>query len=56
MNTYRNLLAKASICCALSSTTALGAPRATVDIQYVQPAKFTDFRIYGRDAHVREMA
>ena len=47
---YRSLFTAVSIWCALGSTPVLGAPRSTVQIQYVQPAKFTDFRIYGRDA------
>jgi hypothetical protein len=48
MNTYRSLFVVAvSVCCALSSTPARGA-RSTVQVQYVQPAKFTDFNIYGR--------
>lgn len=46
---HRILSSVAAISCFLASTPVLGAPRATVDIQYVQPAKFTDFRIYGRD-------
>jgi hypothetical protein len=40
----------AVISCILASTSVLGASRATVDVQYVQPAKFTDFSIYGRGA------
>ena len=50
MNTYRSLFAAVSIWSALGSTPVLGAPGSTVQVQYVQPAKFTDFRIYGRDA------
>lgn len=40
----------AAISSILASTPAPGAPRSTVEVQFVQPAKFTDFRIYGRDA------
>jgi hypothetical protein len=50
MNMHRALFAIATISSFLASTPVLGAPRTTVDIQYVQPAKFTDFRIYGRDS------
>src|ERR1700739_2534488 len=50
MNMHRALFAIATISSFLASTPVLGASRATVDVQYVQPAKFTDFRIYGRDA------
>jgi hypothetical protein len=50
MNMHRALYPIAAISCFLGSTPVSGAPRATVDVQYVQPAKFTDFRIYGRDA------
>jgi len=50
MNMRCALYPIAAISCFLASTPVLGAPRATVDVQYVQPAKFTDFRIYGRDA------
>src|SRR5258708_22205214 len=37
-----------AVSCLLASVPALGAPRGTVNIQYVQPPKFTDFSIYGR--------
>ena len=50
MNIHRTLFSIAAISSVLASTPALGAPRGTVEVQYVQPAKFTDFRIYGRDA------
>ena len=50
MNMYRHLWAAVSIWCALSATSLLGAPPSTVEVQYIQPAHFTDFRIYGRDA------
>jgi hypothetical protein len=50
MNMHRALFAIAAISCFLAATSVLGAPRATVDVQYVQPAKFTDFKIYGRDS------
>ena len=48
MNMHRALYPIAAISCFLASTPVLGAPFATVDIQYVQPSKFTDFNIYGR--------
>lgn len=47
---HRTLFSIAAISSILASAPVLGAPRSTVEIQYVQPAKFTDFRIYGRDA------
>jgi Protein of unknown function (DUF3016) len=47
MNMYRTLFSIAAISSILTSP-VLGAPRATVEVQYVQPAKFTDFNIYGR--------
>jgi hypothetical protein len=50
MNMHRILFSIATISSILASTPVLGAPRSTVEVQYVQPAKFTDFRIYGRDA------
>ena len=53
MNIQRALFAAVSIscvCCALSSTYLLAAPASTVQVQCVQPGKFTDFNIYGRDA------
>jgi hypothetical protein len=50
MNIYRSLFAAVLMWCALSSTSVLGAPVSTVQVQFVQPAKFTDFSIYGRDA------
>jgi hypothetical protein len=50
MNTQRVLIAIAAISCFLASTPVLGATSSTVDIQYVQPGKFTDFNIYGRDS------
>lgn len=48
MNMLRALLPIAAILGILASTPVLGALRATVEVQYVQPAKFTDFSIYGR--------
>lgn len=50
MNIHRTLFSMAAISSILASTPAPGAPRSTVEVQFVQPAKFTDFRIYGRDA------
>jgi DUF3016 family protein len=48
MDMHPALFPIAAISCFLASTPVLGAPRGTVDIQYVQPAQFTDFNIYGR--------
>ena len=48
MNMHRALFPLAAISCFLASTPVLSAQRGTVDIQYVQPSKFTDFNIYGR--------
>jgi hypothetical protein len=48
MNIRRTLFAIAAISSILASPPVLGAPSSTVDIQYVQPSKFTDFNIYGR--------
>jgi hypothetical protein len=48
MNIRRTLFAMAAISSILASPPVLGAPSSTVDIQYVQPSKFTDFNIYGR--------
>ena len=50
MNKHHALFPIAVISCILASTPVLGASSATVDVQYVQPAKFTDFNIYGRGA------
>jgi hypothetical protein len=50
MDMHRALFPLAAISCFLASTPVLSAPRATVDVQYVQPSKFTDFDIYGRGA------
>jgi hypothetical protein len=50
MKTYRALRRTAAIFCALGSTAALAAAAGSVDIQYTQPSRFTDFNIYGRDA------
>ena len=48
MDMHRTLFSIAAISSILASPPVLGAPRATVEVQYVQPAKFTDFNIYGR--------
>ena len=48
MNLHRTLLSIAAISSILASPPVLGAAHASVDIQFVQPAKFTDFNIYGR--------
>jgi hypothetical protein len=48
MNMHRALFPLAAISCFLASTPVLSAPRGTVDVQFVQPSKFTDFNIYGR--------
>jgi len=50
MKTYRALRVTAAIFCALGSTAALAAAASSVDSQYTQPSRFTDFNIYGRDA------
>ena len=50
MNIHRALFSIAVVSSILASTPVLGAPRSTVEVQYVQPAKFTDFNIYGRDS------
>jgi hypothetical protein len=49
MNMHRAVFPIVAVSCLLASVPALGAPRGTVNIQYVQPSKFTDFSIYGRD-------
>jgi len=46
---HRAVFPIVAVSCLLASVPALGAPRGTVNIQYVQPSKFTDFSIYGRD-------
>ena len=48
MKTYRALFLTAAIFCVLGSIPGLAAPASSVDIQYTQPSKFTDFNIYGR--------
>jgi hypothetical protein len=48
MNMHRALLPITAISCILASTPVFGAQRGTVDLQLVQPAKFTDFDVYGR--------
>jgi hypothetical protein len=48
MNMHRALFPLAAISCFLASIPVLSAQRGTVDVQYVQPSKFTDFDIYGR--------
>ena len=48
MDRHRTLFSIAAISSILASPPVLGEPRATVEVQYVQPAKFTDFNIYGR--------
>jgi hypothetical protein len=48
VNMHRALSLIAAISCLVAATPVLGASSATVEIQYVQPAKFTDFSIYGR--------
>src|SRR5215472_14332337 len=48
MNMHGTLFSIAAISSMLVSPSVLGASRATVEIQYVQPANFTDFNIYGR--------
>ena len=44
------LFLTAAILLALSAPLALSAQPSNVTIQYVSPEKFSDFRIYGRDA------
>jgi hypothetical protein len=48
MKPYRALFLTASIFCLLGSIPGLAAATSSVDIQYTQPSKFTDFTIYGR--------
>jgi hypothetical protein len=50
MKTPPTLLLTAAILFALSAPLALSAQPSNVTIQYVSPEKFSDFRIYGRDA------
>jgi hypothetical protein len=50
MNMHRALSLIAAISSFLVSTPVLGAANAKVEVQYVQPARFTDFNIYGRDS------
>ncbi|MBV8214920.1 MAG: DUF3016 domain-containing protein [Verrucomicrobia bacterium] len=50
MNIQHALFPIAVLSCILASTPVVSAQSATVDVQYVQPAKFTDFSIYGRGA------
>ena len=50
MNMHHALCSIAAISSILASPPVLGASRATVEVQYVQPSKFTDFNIYGRGA------
>jgi Protein of unknown function (DUF3016) len=48
MKKHRALFPLAAISCFLASTPAVSAQRGTVDVQFVQPSRFTDFNIYGR--------
>ena len=48
MNLHITLFSIAAISSILASPPVLGAPRATVEVRYVQSVKFTDFNIYGR--------
>jgi hypothetical protein len=50
MKTYRALFITAAIFCVLGSIPGLATAASSVDIQYTQPSKFTDFNIYGRDS------
>jgi hypothetical protein len=50
MKTPRILFLTTAILFALNAPLAFGAQPSNVTIQYVSPEKFTDFRIYGRDA------
>lgn len=50
MNIHRTLFSIAAISSILASPPVLSASRATVEVQYVQPDRFTDFNIYGRGA------
>jgi hypothetical protein len=49
MKTYRALCMTAAVFCLLGSIPGLAAAANSVDIQYTQPSRFTDFNIYGRD-------
>ena len=49
MKTYRALFFTTAIFCVLDSIPGLAAAASSVDIQYTQPSRFTDFNIYGRD-------
>jgi hypothetical protein len=50
MKTPPNLFLVTAILYALNASPAVSAQPSNVTIQYVSPEKFTDFRIYGRDA------
>jgi hypothetical protein len=47
------LFLTAAILFGLDAAPALSAQPSNVTIQYVSPEKFTDFRIYGRDARAK---
>lgn len=50
MKTPLILFLTAAIFFGLDATPALAAQPSNITVQYVSPQKFTDFRIYGRDA------